>query len=138
MNSNPNLVFVDSSMFYALVDEKDEFHQKATAIWQALKVQDVQLVTSNYMLDETFTLIRSHRGVAVVDAFRKSLINIYEVKIIRVTVPDEAGAWSFFLQDWSKLSFTDCVSFALMKRLGIKKIVSFDNHFKRAGFEIIS
>lgn len=136
MDSNQTLIFVDSSMFYALVDEKDEFHQKAINIWQSLKKQGAKLATSNYMLDETFTLIRSRRGVPVVNEFRKRLTNIYEVKIIRVTVADEADAWEWFLKDWSKLSFTDCVSFALMKRLKLTKVATFDADFKRAGFEI--
>lgn len=138
MDSNSDLVFVDSSMFYALVDEKDHFHHQATQIWQTLKKQGTQLVTSNYMLDETFTLIRFRRGVTVVDAFRRSLVNIYEVKIMRVTVADEAGAWDFFLKDWADLSFTDCVSFAMMKRLNIKVAAAFDRHFQRAGYKLIS
>lgn len=122
-------------MFYALVNENDRFHKQATQIWKKQKLQKVKLLTSNYILDETFTLIRQRRGRKVLDEFRKSLLKIYEVKIIRVTVADEAGAWDFILNDWADLSFTDCVSFAMMQRLEIKKALSFDEHFKRAGFE---
>lgn len=132
-----NLIFVDSSMFYALVDENDKFHKQATQIWESQKLKKTQLLTSNYILDEIFTLIRQRRGRKVVDEFRMSLLKIYEIKIIRVTVADEAGAWDFFLNDWADLSFTDCVSFAMMKRLEIKQAASFDDHFKRAGFELI-
>lgn len=138
MDNSQEEVFVDSSMFFALVDEKDRFHQKAIQIWQTLKKQKVQLITSNYMLDEAFTLIRSRRGIKVVDDFRKSLTDIYDIKIVRVTVADEAGAWKWFLKDWSKLSFTDCVSFTMMKRLNIKTAAAFDNHFGRAGYKLIS
>ena len=132
-----NQVFVDTSMFFALVNDKDEFHKSAISIWEKLKSSGIVFVTSNYMLDETFTLIRSRRGVKVVDEFRKSLTNQYEVKIVRVMVADEAGAWEYFLKDWSHLSFTDCVSFALMKRLEITHAATFDEHFKRAGFDIV-
>lgn len=131
-----NLIFIDTSMFYALVDENDDFHKQALQIWQKQKLQKIQLITSNYILDETFTLIRQRRGRKVVDEFRKNLLS--EIKIIRVTVADEAGAWGWFLQDWSDLSFTDCVSFALMKRLEIGQALTFDNHFKRAGYKLIS
>lgn len=130
-----NLSFVDTSMFYALVDENDDFHKQATQIWEKQKPGKNQLLTSNYILDETFTLIRQRRGRKIVDEFRKSLLS--GIKIIRVTVADEAGAWDFFLQDWSELSFTDCVSFALMKRLDIKLALTFDEHFRRAGFELV-
>lgn len=129
-------VFVDTSMFKALVDEKDDFHKQAVEIWQDLQQKKVSLITSNYVLTEAFTLIKFRRGRLVVDEFRKNLASQYEVKIIRVTVADEAKAWDFFLEDWSKLSFTDCVSFALMKRLEITYVATFDDHFQRAGFQI--
>lgn len=134
---NSNLLFVDTSMFYALINENDQFHNQAAQIWKKQKLQKAELLTSNYILDETFTLIRQRRGRKVLDEFRKSLLKIYEVKIIRVTVADEAGAWDFILNDWADLSFTDCVSFAMMKRLKLKQALTFDEHFKRAGFELI-
>jgi len=55
---------------------------------------------------------------------------------MRVTVADEAGAWQWFVKNWSKLLFTNCVSFAFMKRLRITRAAAFDEHFKRAGFKI--
>lgn len=48
---------------------------------------------------------------------------------------DEARAWNWFLKDWSDFSFTDCVSFALMERLGFKRVATFDRHFSKAGFK---
>jgi len=53
-----------------------------------------------------------------------------------VTAADEAKAWDWFGLDWSDLSFTDCVSFAVMKRLGIGRAAAFDRHFARAGFKM--
>lgn len=130
-------IFVDTSMFYALVNQKDEFHHQAKDIWEKLNSQKVKLLTSNYVLDETFTLIRSRRGKSIVDEFRKNLAGQYKIKIMRVLVSDEATAWEWFLLDWADLSFTDCASFALMKRLAIENVASFDNHFKRAGFKLV-
>lgn len=133
---NSNLVFVDTSMFKALVDEKDDFYKQAIKIWQKLKAEKTQLLTSNYILDETFTLLRQGRGKEVVDQFRKSLSKVYEIKIIRITVADEARAWEWFLNEWSKLSFTDCVSFAMMKRLKLLRVATFDKDFQKAKFQI--
>lgn len=129
-------IFIDSSMFKALVDEQDEFHQKAVISWTRFREDNSQLITSNYILDEIFTLIRKRRGRNTVDNFRKSLAGDLAVKIFRVITADEATAWNWFLNDWSNLSFTDCVSFALMQRLGLKKVATFDKHFFRAGFEV--
>lgn len=131
--------FVDTSFFKAIIDPKDAFYQDAKKIEQKINDKQISLVTSNYVLDESFTLIRKRCGLKVVDEFRRYLATISVIlKIIRVTVTDEAGAWDFFLKDWSGLSFTDCVSFAMMKRLGIRTAVSFDNHFVRAGYKLIS
>lgn len=136
--TNPPTIFVDTSFFKAIIDPKDEFHQDAKKIEQKINDEQIKLITSNYVLDESFTLIKTRCGLAIVDEFRKYLTEISSIlKIIRVTMSDEAGAWEWFLKDWSKLSFTDCVSFALMKRLKLTKVATFDNHFKRTGFKIV-
>ena len=128
-------IFVDTSGFKAIIDKKDQFHLEAASIWRRIKESGTVLITSNFILDETFTLIRARSGIDQVILFRDILAKSSSaLKIIRVTQSDEANAWAWFVKDWSKLSFTDCVSFALMKRLNITRVISFDNHFKRAGF----
>lgn len=130
-------VFLDTSFFKAAIDPKDDFYADAKRILQKLQKEKVILVTSNYVLDESFTLIRKRCGRDLVDKFRKDLSkSALVVTIIRVTVADEAGAWKWFLLDWSDLSFTDCISFSLMKRLNITQVATFDKDFERAGFKL--
>lgn len=129
-------VFADTSFFKALFDLKDNFHQDAEKIWQRIEEEKILVVTTNYVLDESFTLLRKRSGCDLVKKFRDDLAITKNVLIIRVTIFDEAGAWEWFLLDWSDLSFTDCVSFAVMKRLGIKRAAAFDQHFTRAGFKV--
>lgn len=131
-------IFIDTSFFKALIDGDDDFHKKAVDIWEKLEKEKLILITSNYVLDETFTLIRARRGLAIVLEFRDYLWQSGSVfKIERVIAQDEAEAWFWFLKDWSKLSFTDCVSFALMKRLNLKRVLTFDRHFEKAGFVMV-
>lgn len=130
-------VFIDTSFFKAILDEKDEFYGKAVKIWEELKEEDAELTTSNFVLDEVFTLIRKRRGIKKLAEIRQFLIdNAMGIKIFRVTTADEAEAWNWLLKDWADLSFTDCVSFAVMKRMEIERAATFDTHFERAGFEI--
>ncbi|MBI2028836.1 PIN domain-containing protein [Candidatus Gottesmanbacteria bacterium] len=130
-------IFVDSSMWKTLVDPKDDFYQKASKIWERLKQENVRLLTTNYILDEAFTLIRARCGINSVKLLRDNLVSDWKaVKIIRVLTIDEGKAWNWFLKDWSNLSFTDCVSFAVMERLALKRVATFDQHFARAGFKI--
>ncbi len=134
-----DFVFIDTSFFKAILDEKDEFYIYAVSIWKKLQLRNVSLVTSNYILDEVFTLIRKRRGISKAKEFRQLLIdNATSIKIVRVTSTDEGKAWSWFLKDWHDLSFTDCVSFALMERLGLRISATFDKHFIRAGFKAAS
>jgi len=130
-------VFIDTGFFKALVNGKDDFHKKSVEIWGKFSKSKIVLTTSNYIVDESLTVIRIKCGLAKALKFRDLLgRNSDMLKIMRISVKDEAKAWFWFEKDWSKLSYTDCISFAIMKRLGIKRVASFDNHFKRAGFKI--
>ncbi len=134
---NKDQVFVDTSFFKALMDPQDEFYIQALKILEKLKEEEVFLITSNYILDESFTLLRVRRNLALASQLKEYIIkSTSAIKIARVTVTDEANAWKWFVRDWSDLSFTDCVSFALMKRLELTRVATFDQDFTRAGFEI--
>lgn len=131
-------VFVDTAFFKALVDIKDEFYSQAQRIWGEIKQQKPNLVTTNYILDESYTLIRKRCGVKMVYELRKMLgAGGGKVRIYRILVRDEKTSWRWFEENWSGLSFTDCTSFAVMQRLGIKRVATFDEHFRMAGFEIL-
>lgn len=131
-------VFVDTSAWKAMVDADDDFHEQAKNIFPNLKKKSVILVTSNFILDETFTLVRQRCGLIIVLKLRDLFaLSTGELIIDRITFSDEARAWKWFEKDWSKLSYTDCVTFAQMERLDIQKVFTFDQHFSRAGFDIV-
>ena len=95
------------------------------------------MVTTNFIIDESLTLIRIKSGLDVALKFA-GLIQKMAIhqKIVRVTQVDEKNAWKWFPEKWSKLSFTDCTSFAVMERLGLKDVLTFDDHFSKAGFNV--
>jgi len=130
-------IFVDTSFFKAIADPKDDFHEDALNIFDRLTEEKTTLITSNFILDETYTLIRKRCGIEKVRQFTLALEE-FEIglEIIRVKPIDEQKAWDWFWKDWSGLSFTDCVSFALMQRLGLTRVATFDTHFSKAGFAV--
>lgn len=130
-------IFLDSSFFKAFIDQKDQFHVKAHHLWQKFQESDTPLLTSNYILIESFTLIKFRCGKKIVKAF-KDLISESTpyIEVKRVTISDKNNAWDYFLKGWGKLSFTDCVTFAQMKRLGLLCVATFDDDFARAGFSV--
>lgn len=131
-------IFVDTSFFKAVFDPKDDFHKQAAVVWEKLSGENSILITSNYILDEAFTLLKMRCGKVAVSKFRDDIAQSDRFRLIRALTSDEANAWNWFLNDWSDLSFTDCVSFAIMKRLNTKRVATFDNHFARAGFKLES
>ena len=121
----PNRIFIDSSFFKAVIDDKDEFHHKATLILSELKKLKPELVTSNFILDESYTLIRVKCNLELAVKFRKFLsegLDLFRVE--RITITDEILSWSWFLKSWKGLSFTDCTSFVVMERLGLDKVAT--------------
>ena len=57
------------------------------------------------------------------------------LELVRILPEDEEHAWTFFIRHRDKdYSYTDCTSFALMRRLGLTVAVTTDRHFRQAGF----
>ena len=94
-------------------------------------------MTSNFVLDETFTLLGRRAGYSFAAQRARNIYVSESLDILRPSREDEMKAISFFekYSDHS-LSFTDCVSFVLMKIKKIKRVFTFDHHFQLAGFQI--
>lgn len=128
-------VFVDTSAFFALADQTDRLHHQAL---QYVQSTDRLLVTSNVIVHETITLIRMRLGHEPALRFGLRLLGESTTPVIRVTPADEERAWAIFRQYPDKrLSFADCTSFALMKRLSIGTAFAFDEDFHRFGKWIV-
>jgi len=132
------LIFIDTSWFYAAEVEEDINHQKAIESKRKLaKGEYGTPYTTNYVLDETITLLRFRASFEAALKFKEK---IEKSKVLRVVFVDETiikDANEIFRKYRNlKLSFTDCTSFAVMKRLGINSALSFDEDFKKAGFII--
>lgn len=130
-------LFVDTSAWLALNDKNDQYHDEAVSKITKVRQQKIQLVTSEYVFDESVTIIRyriSHRAAV---AFGDALISSNVASIEDITDEERLKAWVLFKKYRDKdLSFTDCTSFALMVKLKLQKAFSFDNHFKQVGFEL--
>jgi hypothetical protein len=134
-----NNIFVDTSWFKAFLDPADDFHSQSERQYLMIKDRNTHLVTSNYIVDETLTLLRVRKNLELSLQFRDMLMGMsHSLKLIRVTSQDEFKAWDWFPKNWSKLSFTDCTSFAVMERLELKDVATFDQHFAQVGFNVIS
>lgn len=134
-------LFVDTSAWYAAADRSDRSHRRATAVLGAGEA----LVTSDHVLVESWLLLRHRLGRAPAERFWDGLRSgVAEIE--PVTAADLATAWAvsdaFRDQDFS---IVDRTSFAVMQRLGLRRVASFDDDFavfrfgggRRHAFEVI-
>jgi predicted nucleic acid-binding protein len=132
----PRRIFIDTSAFLALEDESDEHHKEAIPFRdQELLRGNYEFITTSYILDETLTLIRRRLGIPASIDFSKKVRKSQVVKVLSVSGEVEGKALDLFEKyDDKTFSFTDCVSFAVMRDLGIQEVFAFDEHFVQMGF----
>lgn len=130
-----NKVLVDTGAWYALIDRRDPDHVDARA---CLDAHHGRLVVSDYIVDETLTLLRYRLGWEAATAFGKNLMSGYIAVLHDLTRKDKEEAWRIFCQYRDKsFSFTDWTSFALMQRLKLTTAVAIDSDFKTYGLHCI-
>ncbi len=130
-------VFVDSSVYLALLDVDDEHHRQATALLQQLAQARYRQFTTNVLLIESHALILSVLGRARAAQFLQDMEESNTV-VIRVRAADEERAKQILFQYTDKeFSFADAISFVVMERLAIPLAFTFDRDFTQYGLTVI-
>jgi len=106
--------------------------------WADLASSGAQLFTSDAVLGETVTLFaRTFGNRAAADLGRLLLTSSALTVLRRTTVDDSSALDDLERFHDSGVGFTDCTSFVIMRRAGIRLAFSIDRrHFGMAGFEI--
>ena len=127
------IAFIDTSALLAILDADDRHHAKAGECWRKALTNGVELVTSNYVLVETYAVAQRRLGLAAVGAIARAISPALHVYWLDPEV-HSAAVESLLAASRRKLSFVDCTSFALMHRHGIEHVLAFDPHFQEMGF----
>lgn len=130
------VVFVDTSAFYAMLDDSDPNCGAATSFLSGLVSDGTPLYTSNYVVVETCSLLQNRFGIAAVRRYQESFAPVVTVRWVDEQVHEEA-VQAVLAANRRNLSIVDCTSFALMRRLGIKDAFAFDPHFAEQGFRVL-
>ena len=131
------MIFVDTGSFLARYLARDQYHGRAVEAWKRLHSEAPRCFTSNFVLDETFTLLARRAGYRFAAQRGRNILASHHLTVLRPDQDDERSALDLF-EKYSdqKLSFTDCVSFVLMRGRRLRRAFSFDRHFVLAGFEL--
>ena len=134
-------LFLDTSALVAIEDLDDANHKTAIEFREKIRLAQTSfrtLHTTNYVVDETLTILRTHCRHPVAVAFRKALGASKLVRVAWITEPIEKAAWKIFEKHADKeYSFTDCTSFALMQSETVRTAFTFDQHFAQFGFATV-
>ena len=130
-----NSTFIDTSFFLALSLKDDALHQRAVA-WQRALVG--KLITSEFVLLEVaddlsqphlrkfaagvFSLVRNDAQITVVPLDHAAFEKGYDLYLARQD------------KEWG---LTDCISFQIMREMGVHDALTHDHHFEQAGFRTL-
>jgi predicted nucleic acid-binding protein len=128
--------FVDTSALYAALSARDENHPVARELWTALLARDEQLVTSNYILVETFALVGRRLGLQAVRDLQQEFIPVLDVAWVEPALHERAVA-ALLTAGSRDLSLVDCTSFEIMRQRGLRLAFAFDAHFSSRGFRCL-
>lgn len=119
------------------LDAAQPQHADASTLIGVALAEGRRLVTSSYILVELVGLLTSRRRVT-----RPTLTTSVETirtwphaTVVHVDAALDEAAWSLLKsrpdKDWT---LTDCASFEIMRRRGIREALTTDHHFEQAGF----
>lgn len=128
-------ILVDTGAWYAYMDKNDPRHQLTKAV---LDQHYPLLLTSDFIVDETLTLLRYRANKEAAILFGELVFSGQLAQLEYINKTDQKKAWQLFQQYADHcFSFTDCTSFVLMQRLKIKTAVALDSDFRSYGLNCL-
>ena len=129
------MIFIDTGAFISYFVSADQYHAQSKKMWEKIHKTRVSCFTSNFVIDETLTFLGRKTNYAFASECAQTLYSSEAFTILRPQLEEELQAIKLFEKYADqKVSFTDCVSFALMKKHKLAKAFTFDKHFVSAGF----
>jgi uncharacterized protein len=133
-----NELFIDTSGFYAMLVKSDDRHAAVQRVLRDARRRKRGFVTTDYVLDETVTLLKARGHRHLMAPFFEKLDASQAFRIEWMDSDRHYDVRAFFLkhadQAWS---FTDCLSFRVMNQLRLRDALTKDSHFEQAGFKAL-
>lgn len=130
-------LFVDTAGWMACADAADRAHSASTKARDTWLKKGGLFVTTDYIADETLTLIRLRLGHAAAEAWWRQVDGSSRLRWETITPARADKARSLFFRYHDKdFSFTDCTSFVVMRELKLRESLTTDHHFAQMGFTL--
>lgn len=128
------MIFLDTTILLSAGDKSDGLHADGAAVLNALAQGRLsKALTTDFILDETLTLLR-RRGLnaSVISDAVESIRDSKKLKILYVDEELFADSLMNF-RKYERFSFTDAVSYTVMKKFRIREIYTHDHDFDLKG-----
>ena len=127
-------LFIDSWGWLALEDSKDPDHEQVAQFYRAFRQKNGRALTTDYVLDETITLLFRRRPFTESRRFVEGLLAAVAsgyLIVQRITSQRFAKAWQLRSRynDKPDISFTDLTSFVVMEEEQVTDVLTNDHHF---------
>lgn len=128
-------LFVDTGGWLSVLDPRDKYHQVGSAFYQDALEHYSRLVTTNLVIAETYISVLRAAGYHKAISFLNLIEEATCVKCVWSDRKLEALARDILRRyDDQDFSYTDAVSFALMRQRELAEAFAFDQHFSMMGF----
>jgi predicted nucleic acid-binding protein len=128
-------IFIDTSGFYALLVRGDDQHERAVDVTRQAAERKGRFVTTDYVLDETATLFMARGYAKLLPSFFESVFQSRACRLVWMDADRFEKTKHTFLKNVKRRwSFTDCMSFGVMRELRLREALTKDAHFMAAGF----
>ena len=131
-------LFVDTAGWLACADRSDPDHLRSCAARDAALEAGQTLLTTDFVVDETLTLVRFRLGLDAAEAWWQQIDRSSRLRWERVDSNRFEKARDLFFQYSDKdFSFTDCTSFTVMREMRLTQALTTDRHFRQMGFQVV-
>ena len=127
-------VFVDTSGFYALLDPTDAAHEKIAAAFIQAEKDGWRLITTNYVVHESWAIIQHRLGWKALEAFLDVVLPPCEIEYVAESL-FTIGAVRCRQARQRKLSLSDCISLEFIRQKRIVFAIAEDQHFWKEGLK---
>jgi hypothetical protein len=129
-------VFLDTVGLLALWDESDQWHGQAKDCFNQFSVLRANVTTTTFVILECGNASARRPYRSAVSRLRQELER--GQRLIAPTEEDWQTAWAAYDKGGANSAgIVDQVTFAVMRRMGISKAFTNDQHFRAAGFETL-
>lgn len=128
------MIFIDTTILVGAADRRDALHDDGRTVLKRVASGELgTALVSDFILDETLTILGRRRGVGptVAAAFAQGLLGSPRVRCLYLDAPLFQEALVAYRRYGPTLSFTDATTVSLMARTGCRDLYSHDGGFDR-------